>query len=185
MDTQGWTCSERQGQNIQGRQLLRCLPVIPHSGYTGPCVITSLGWPGKLLLKNMAEVMGHPPEIRLQRLWFHLAHPLSLSPVLTRMESTCWVVSCPREQSTWQWGPVASYSHMSGLDMACPPAEPWDEDYTFVRDLESNDPMKSHEILDPQKLWSNKCLSLKPLSWDNLLCSLIVRTVIFAKHGLC
>lgn len=113
MDTQGWTCSERQGQNIQGRQLLRCLPVIPHSGYRGPCVITSMGWPGKLLQKNMAEVMGHPPEIRLQRLWFHLAHPLSLSPVLTRMESTCWVVSCPREQSTWQWGPVASYSRMS------------------------------------------------------------------------
>ena len=79
MDTQGWTCSERQGQNIQGRQLLRCLPVIPRSGCIGPCVITSLGWPGKLFLKNMAKVMGHPPEIRLQRLWFHLAHPLSLS----------------------------------------------------------------------------------------------------------
>lgn len=41
MDPQDRACFERQAQDVQGRQLLRYLPVILGSGYSGPCVITS------------------------------------------------------------------------------------------------------------------------------------------------
>ena len=42
-----------------------------------------------------------------------LSHSFPLSPALSWMESTCCIVSCPRGQSKWQSGPVASNSHVS------------------------------------------------------------------------
>lgn len=67
---QGWTCSETQGQDIQGRQLLRCLPKMPTSRNSGSHVITSVGCPGNLLLIHKRQKgWDVPPEIRLQTLF--------------------------------------------------------------------------------------------------------------------
>lgn len=52
--------------------------------------------------QDMTKCPDVSPEIKLQKEWASILGSLSHSCLLTLRETICYVVSCPKEGSTWQ-----------------------------------------------------------------------------------